>query len=817
MSFRTYEQGLKQATDQANKAIQIESTLSTLSPLVSPLHTLQKAFPAYISSAEVYSHLLASSFVPAHEVSNIRKKWRLVLERAEKIKYRIESLGGQVGKVEIGDEGEESAVLRRGSRINNLELPLWTGEPSGSEFREDRFIDDRQPELAEEQLKYNPIWKEVPVEAWSSDKDGDRWVLKQGPVSDCSVVAAMGVGLEHDRRFGNGLNKVQLYPKSEDGRSRRSENGKHVLKLLLNGAWRKVVFDSLLPHTPDSKPLYTTCHPASVSEVEPSTSIGVPWIPLALKGYFKAFGGYSLKGSNPAPDIYAYIGWIPERVSLKEGFQREKEWKRIYERWQRGEVMVSLGTGEKVTDNLVKLHAYGVVALREEGVERLMDVFDPGATAFTMTWDQVCSEFEALHLNWKPDLMPVVTTRHWSWPKPKFYSSESTQPTAIANTQYRLKITSNASDSQEIWILLSQHITSKDRPLDDIALHVFEEYDHGGKAGRLIKPERADQTSPYANDMHILVRYILRRSSSTILVIPARDRGNFQTGFTLNAFAAQGSTLTLERISQSMPFSQVISGSLNSRNAGGHPGYPTHLLNPQYKVMLRSPPRGGNIEGRITLQGEKERAWNVKLLWGKGELVYDVSEDMVVADTGSYSYGMAYCDISSVNPGTYTLVVSSFEPNHTGLYTLSFESTAPADITPIPAEGAGMYSRVVNGAWTKASAGGRPSSGGYDCNPKVEVMLPTPGIVLSRLYLPTPSSIPINLTIFRRGTGGGLGEQIGTTGPYADTLNGVTTGKVKLDQGIYVFVPSSYEPVKSKWVLKVWSDVAISVEPFVSS
>lgn len=68
-----------------------------------------------------------------------------------------------------------------------------------------------------------------------------------------------------------------------------------------------------------------------------------------------------MKGSNPAPDIYAYTGWVPERVSLKEGFQREKDWKRIYERWQRGEVMVSLGTGEKVADSLVKLHAYGVV------------------------------------------------------------------------------------------------------------------------------------------------------------------------------------------------------------------------------------------------------------------------------------------------------------------------------------------------------------------------------------------------------------------------------------------------------------------------
>ena len=32
---------------------------------------------------------------------------------------------------------------------------------------------------------------------------------------------------------------------------------------------------------------------------------------------------------------------------------------------------------------------------------------------FTMTWDEVCSEFDALHLNWDPKVMPVTATRHW--------------------------------------------------------------------------------------------------------------------------------------------------------------------------------------------------------------------------------------------------------------------------------------------------------------------------------------------------------------------------------------------------------------------
>lgn len=59
--------------------------------------------------------------------------------------------------------------------------------------------------------------------------------------------------------------------------------------------------------------------------------------------------------------MYALTGWIPERISLREGFQREKEWRRISAAWGRGEVLVTLGTGEEVGAGLVPLHAYGVV------------------------------------------------------------------------------------------------------------------------------------------------------------------------------------------------------------------------------------------------------------------------------------------------------------------------------------------------------------------------------------------------------------------------------------------------------------------------
>lgn len=150
------------------------------------------------------------------------------------------------------------------------------------------------------------------------------------------------------------------------GRPTRSENAKHVVKLLLNGAWRSVVVDALLPRsTTSARPLHITARAVGGernggggrgSDEHP----GPAWIPIAVKGYFKALGGYSVPGSDPAPDVYAFTGWIPERLTLASGFQREKEWKRLHAAWGRGSVIVTLGSGREAEPGLVPLHAYGV-------------------------------------------------------------------------------------------------------------------------------------------------------------------------------------------------------------------------------------------------------------------------------------------------------------------------------------------------------------------------------------------------------------------------------------------------------------------------
>jgi calpain-7 len=261
MAFNTFAQGQKIASvrltplsahtqDLANRAILAESSLSSLGPLQSALPVLQRAFPLYISAAETYSHLLTSSLVPESERAGIKKKWRLVLDRAEKVKARVEELGGHVGKVDVGDEGVEEDIRRRGGRMNGLELGLWR-EPAEREFRGEVYRDAAQPDLADEQVRLGAELAPVENEAWDvrmPTGQAERWVVTQGAGADCSVVAGIGVCLEHNKRWKRRVSRprralTQLaintcYPSAPE--PVRSENGKHVIKLLLNGAWRGV-------------------------------------------------------------------------------------------------------------------------------------------------------------------------------------------------------------------------------------------------------------------------------------------------------------------------------------------------------------------------------------------------------------------------------------------------------------------------------------------------------------------------------------------------------------------------------------------------
>jgi calpain-7 len=143
-----------------------------------------------------------------------------------------------VGRAGVGDEGEEAAVVRRGGRLHGIETESWR-IPSDREFVGEPWR-GVQPELAEEQIKLRAEWAETPREAWKAQMDkGRRWVVRQGVGADCSVVAGLGVCLEHDRRWGTSVSALS---------QRRSYQRAHGASSLWEGSIRKL--RPVYPDTP---------------------------------------------------------------------------------------------------------------------------------------------------------------------------------------------------------------------------------------------------------------------------------------------------------------------------------------------------------------------------------------------------------------------------------------------------------------------------------------------------------------------------------------------------------------------------------------
>ena len=394
-------------------------------------------------------------------------------------------------------------------------------------------------------------------------------------------------------------------------------------------------------------------------------------------------------------------------------------WKRLYNAFEYGDVLVTVGTGklsfreEKVL-GLAGEHAYAIIDMKEEDDRRLFLVKNPwsegqvwtgslqhastGSAAaahpkeammpgtFWMDLNSMFQYFDTIYLNWNPGLFAHRKDVHFLWD----LKVKSAPGSFDRNPQYLI----SSDNGGTVWLLLSKHFKSRtpsndpgsQNPEDKVqpgylSLYAFE------TAHRVVLTDGSSTRTAYVDAPNILLRFELPARTPYLIVVSEQDMPALSTSFSLSAFSI--SPLTDFRPAQARYTHSVMDrGAWTASTAGGNASSPNYNTNPQFQFTI---PTSSDVAILLELE-DKELAVHVKLVWAGGNRIQShITTRDIFGDSGEYRRGCALAEVRNVIAGTYTVVCSTFYEGRLGKFTLSIRSMSDGcTLKPIPIEEAGM-------------------------------------------------------------------------------------------------------------------------------
>lgn len=338
----------------------------------------------------------------------------------------------------------------------------------------------------------------------------------------------------------------------------------------------------------------------------------------------------------------------------------------------------------------------GHVRLQEAGE------LDENSLTFTLSWDDFCSHFDSLFLNWDPKLFSNNVTVHSSWRGSA--SASSALGSKQADPHFRLSVTappsistSSTDPAAEVWLLLTRHITNtqpiqrsadgsqqsaEETPAEYIAIHAFQEDQQTSETAQLASTSalllrKAKHKGAYVDGTHCLVR--LKPSfprDNTSMQPSSSDTGSKQTkgqcsftvvvsrrneadatpsstavqtkdthrdvNYTLSVFSRY--SMELSELRTRLPYCDSVSGAWTARTAGGNATLGSFMSNPQYSLVVPAGP--GEVQLQVMLESSDRRIPVQVLLAypgaGMGRVTH-LTEGDVVLSSGMYHHGLALC------------------------------------------------------------------------------------------------------------------------------------------------------------------------------
>ena len=477
-------------------------------------------------------------------------------------------------------------------------------------------------------------------------------------------------------------------------------------------------------------------------------------------------------------------------------------WKRIFNAFNYGDVLVTIGTGrlsqeEEKLLGLAGEHAYAIVDMKEEDGHRLFLIKNPWSEGeiwtdsvsqadegvktndptdaklmpgtFWMDLNNVFQHFDIMYLNWNPGLFSFRRDSHFVWD----LTSRSPPASFSKNPQYVIRCNRGGM----IWAVLSKHFRTIDQ-YDErnsrtgqrlhkgyLSLYAFE------GQNRIPLTDGSVIKSPYVDASNILLRFDLPAKTPYVLVVSEQDMPSMTTNFTLSMFSLHQLS-TFHPAPERYNHCVSTSGAWATGTAGGNATSLTYSTNPQFRFYI---PEASDIS--LLLEAEnRELAVHLKLVWANGERVpSQITTKDVLGDSGEYRRGCALANIHHVQAGTYTIVCSTFREGQLGKFSLLVRSMCEGcTLKSIPSAEAGMLIHKLSPARFSKETD--------------RVLAPVTVIRNTRLRVHVKSMItsisgmaahsPLTLSIeFGQGPNKCL---LGTTGDFAYAAGGLRTSNIDI-------------------------------------
>ncbi|KAF6836067.1 palb protein [Colletotrichum plurivorum] len=627
----------------------------------------------------------------------------------------------------------ERTILLRSSRLHGNIFPPWQSNPSDSIFvlsdGGQIFSDPAEYTMSARQEAILDGWKRPVDQRPREYADEDLMVSKgecdlvQDVTTDCSVVASLCAAMKILQRNRQSVLGSIIFPfDHEKGHPKVSENGKYVFRMHFNGCFRQVVVDDRLPVSRNERTLFV------VDRQNPN----LLWPALMEKAYLKVRGGYDFPGSNSGTDLWVLTGWIPEQLFLQsEDVDIEGTWEDIKEAYRASNLIITLGTGRLTSSEedalgLVGEHDYAVLDIDSSpGARRLLvknpwcdglvwkGVGSSGLTenmtslsvsnvamsveprpaehsrpvgSFWISVDDVAQNFESMYLNWNPDMFTHRQDHHFTWHVP----AQNMTSSLAHNPQYSVR----SRTTQTVWILLSRHFADEEldiarnksaslaavsRQLGFTSIFIFE--NHGKKVQ---VREGYAYHGPYVDSPQTLAKFELGAGKLYTIVMAHQDLplDNYSCTFTLFSRGP----LDVKPADEEMRHYKELSSSWTRRTAGGNASSITYSQNPQFSISI---PRPTPLSILLS-SGDREVAIHVDLVWAHGKRVASIGVKDVVASSGDYRRDNALVQVPMVDPGTYTIVCSTWEPGQLADFGMRVGSQVECKVQPVPSDGAGL-------------------------------------------------------------------------------------------------------------------------------